>query len=44
LRHFFSVKIKVGTDIKVTDDNSFLYLFSENPSNGEKEVYFYTIN
>lgn len=34
----------VGTHIKVTDDDKILYLFSDNPNNGEKEVYSYPIN
>lgn len=34
---------KVGTDIKVTGDNRILYLFSDNPNNGEKDVYSYTL-
>lgn len=35
---------KVGTNIRVTDDNKKLYLFSDNPTNGEKDIYSYSIN
>lgn len=34
----------VGTDLKVADDNKTLYLFSDNPNNGEKDVYAYSID
>lgn len=35
---------KVGTDIKVTNDNKIIYLFSDNPNNGEKDVYAFSID
>lgn len=34
---------KVGSYIKVSDNNKILFLFSENPKNGDNEVYSYYI-
>lgn len=35
---------KIGSNIKVNNNNKTLYLFNDNPVNGEREVYSYSIN